>query len=226
MKGYVLVEGHGEVEAVPNLLNRLQVDLELPFLPWSTPLRWPKLHRREDLARGCRYVRSKKDAGALLVLRDEDDDCPRTVGPEVARWVVELELPFPVAVVLLHREYEVLFLPCAERMAGRPLEDRLGRRRPGLHPGTTFEGDPEAVRGVKEWLSGHFDAGRSYKPTLDQLPLTRMIDFALVRQAKVPCFGTLERALRFLAENLGRAGGVYPPPAESRAEDPLIPSRP
>ncbi len=50
-----------------------------------------------------------------------------------------------------------------------------------------------------------------YKPTLDQLPLTRMIDFQTLRSANIPCFETLERALIFLARNLD-TGGVYPPP--------------
>ena len=56
--------------------------------------------------------------------------------------------------------------------------DDRGIERAGLRPETVFTGQYEGVRGVKEWLSRHFPPGRSYKPTLDQLPLTRMIDFA------------------------------------------------
>jgi len=50
---------------------------------------------------------------------------------------------------------------------------------------------------------------RRCKPTLDQLPLTQMIDFPTIHEADVPCFGTLERALAFLAEEK-YAGKVYP----------------
>jgi len=64
---------------------------------------------------------------------------------------------------------------------------------------------------VKEWLTEQLPRGRTYKPAVDQLPLTRMIDIPTLREANVPCFGTLERALAFLAENFGSAG-VYPPP--------------
>lgn len=71
--------------------------------------------------------------------------------------------------------------------------------RPPALPGTVFNGDPEAKRGVKEWLSKHYPRGKAYKPTLDQLPLTRLIDFAMVRTAGVSSFSTLENALRFLA---------------------------
>jgi len=68
--------------------------------------------------------------------------------------------------------------------------------------------DWEARRGIKEWLTAHFPENRSYKPTLDQLPLTRLLDFSVLRQADLPCFGTLERALAFLGQ--GGSGEVYP----------------
>jgi hypothetical protein len=90
-------------------------------------------------------------------------------------------------------------------MAGRPLGDR-----PGLSAGTSWDEESwEAKRGIKEWLTGRFPRGRSYKPTVDQLPMTRMIDFDRLRQAEVPCFGTLERALTFLGGSLD-SDEVYP----------------
>jgi hypothetical protein len=90
-------------------------------------------------------------------------------------------------------------------MAGREI-------RPGVHllPGTKFEGDPEGICGVKEWLSAHYPRGKAYKPTLDQLALTRMLDFPTLRASAARSFGTLERALRFLA--MPGSERVYPPP--------------
>jgi AAA domain, putative AbiEii toxin, Type IV TA system len=57
-----------------------------------------------------------------------------------------------------------------------------------------------SLRGVKEWLSKHMPPGRTYKPTLDQLALARMVDFGLLRASNppLPCFGSLERAVAFL----------------------------
>lgn len=208
----MLVEGHGEKDAVPNLLNRLWRDLELPSLIWADPICYQNLHLERGVRQSCERVRRKRDASALLLIRDEDDRCPRDEGPRTAQWIRALDLPFPTAVVLMHREYEALFLPCVHLMAGKPLQDSRGTIRPGLMPGTRFEGDPESKRGVKEWLSAHFPAGRSYKPTLDQLPMTRMIEFSALREARLPCFGTLERALKFLARNLqDDLAEVYPP---------------
>lgn len=97
-------------------------------------------------------------------------------------------------------------------MVGKPLNGRSG-----LRPDTTWTASSwEARRGVKEWLSTNFQNGRAYKPTLDQLPLTRLIDIEALRAAEVPCFGTLERAVGFLARSFGK-GGVYPTPATHEA---------
>lgn len=207
-KCYILVEGHGEVEAAANLVSRMASAAGLSMV-WGRPIRWRDLHRETGLRRAAELIRAKPDAGALLVLRDEDDECPRDRGPVFADWLRALRLPFPAAIVLLHPEYEVLFLPCLDRMAGRTLGTGKAER-PGLAAGTRWDHGWEDRRGIKEWLSHHYPEGRIYKPTTDQLDLTRMIDLDALRAAGVPCFGTLERALGFLAAHLGEAEVVYP----------------
>ncbi|AUX37746.1 MULTISPECIES: DUF4276 family protein [Sorangium] len=212
MKGYILVEGEGELGAAENLITRLWHEAG-HWQHWARAITCKSTHQRKGIEKGIGLVRAKRDAGALLILRDEDDACPRERGPQMASWVRELDPPFPVAVVLMCREYEVLFLPCVELMAGRPLIGPDGQERPGLLPGTRWEhsDDWERTRDIKGWLSDHFPPGRVYKPTVDQWPMTRMIDVPTLRAAGVPCFGTLERALAFLASSFGGAG-VYPPP--------------
>lgn len=200
----MLVEGHGEIEAVANLLARLGTELGLPFR-WRPPIRWKRLHTEAGMRRAAELVRSRSDAAAMLVLRDEDDGCPRDLGPRVALALRALALPFPSAAVLLHPEYEVLFLPCLDRMAGKEIDGRPGFAADVKWDGATWE----SRRGIKEWLSRQMPGDRRYKPTLDQWPLTRMIDLAVLREAGVPCFGTLERALRFLGSGAA-PGDAYP----------------
>jgi hypothetical protein len=207
-KGYILVEGQGDVAAAGNLVARLWNELGAPF-PWAKPMRWKNLHQADGLARGAEYVRRRSDARALLALRDEDDRCPKEEAPRMGAHLRSLGLSCPAAVVLLHPEYEVLFLPCIEQMAGRPLPSPSGER-PGVVEGTTWEGDWERLRGIKEWLTAQFPANRAYKPTVDQLPLTQMIDFPTLREAGLPSFDRLERALKFLRGAEG-PGLVYPP---------------
>jgi hypothetical protein len=209
-KGYLIVEGHGDGQAALNLVHRLWKDLGLAHVSWDPlPIRGVGLSTQAGVIRACDLLRTKRQCERALLLRDEDDLCPKERGPETARWVKAQRLPFAVAVVLPHREFETWFLPCVEQLAGRPLPGPGGTERPGLAPGTTFTGDVEAIRGVKEWLSKRFAPGKAYKPTLDQLPLTQMLDLATVRAAGVPSFGTLERALRFLST--AGPGDVYPP---------------
>jgi len=199
VKGYILVEGHGEVEAAQNLIVRLSYENSL-YQPWTTPRRWKNLHQWESkysggIRAGVELMRGRPDVGALLILRDEDDQCPKDLAPTIARQLRQLSLPFPVAYVLLHPEYEVLFLPCLEVCLGFPPWD-----------GETWE----SRRGIKEWLSRQLPRGRAYKPTVDQLRMTQKLDLQRIREANVPSFGSLERAIRFLAEHWGQGGLVYP----------------
>jgi len=208
-KAYLIVEGQGEVAAAGNLVQRLALDLGLS-LQWGTPQRAKQLQHQSAIAKLCEQLRARSDCTHALFLRDEDDGCPAKTGPETAGWLREAKLPFPAAVVLAHKEYEAWFLPCIHLMAGRKLKDERGIERPGVVAGTTFEGDPEAIRGVKEWLTKRFPSGSTYKPTLDQLLLTRMLDFPTLRISRMPSFLPLENALRFL--NSSGTGEVYPTP--------------
>jgi hypothetical protein len=204
-KAHLIVEGHGETEAARNLVTRLWVDLGLPYTIWANPKRGKALNTKPGVLAACELLRSERDCSFALLLRDEDDGCPATAGPETAGWIASAAFPFPVAVVLAHREYEAWFLPCLHLMAGREI-------RPGVHivQGSKCDGDPEGIRGAKEWLSAHYPRGKAYKPTLDQLPLTRMLDFPTLRASGARSFVTLERALQFLASPGSQR--VYPPP--------------
>jgi hypothetical protein len=204
-KAHLVVEGHGEVEAAGNLVNRLWADLGLPHVVWAPPKRGKALNTRAGVLNACELLRSERDCVFALLLRDQDDGCPAKAGPETAAWVASAHLAFPVAVVLAHREFEAWFLPCIHLMAGREI-------RPGVSivEGTRFDGDPETIRNVKGWLTKHFPPGKAYKPTLDQRDLTKMLDFATLRASEARSFHTLERALRFLAAP--GDGRVYPPP--------------
>jgi hypothetical protein len=185
----------------------------LPPLHWAEPYRGKNLHQQRGVQKVCEYVRSKENAQAILLLRDEDDGCPKNLAPIAAEWIRSMGLPFPGAVVLAHREFEAFFLPCISKLAGCTLQGPHGIERAGLVLGTTFSGNAENIRGVKEWLSEHMLPGRAYKPTVDQLPLTRMIDLSVLRSSDppLPCFGSLERALKFLAQQIQiGCRGTYP----------------
>lgn len=126
MRTYVLIEGHGEASAVLNLLNRLAQECAPRLVPFATPLRVPGIASEHALLRHVELVRAKRDAQALLALRDDEDGCPKRNAPVLGAKLRALQLPFPAAVVLAYREYESLFLPCIEQLAGRPSKVREG----------------------------------------------------------------------------------------------------
>ena len=130
-RGYIAVEGKGEVMAINSLVVRLWQNLGLSPLYWAPrPQIWKGIDRESGMSEECLRLRKIKDIDALLIIRDADDIelCPKTLGPRMAEWLRRESFPFPCAVVLLYREYETLFLPCLARMAGvrlrRPSEYR------------------------------------------------------------------------------------------------------
>jgi hypothetical protein len=86
-----VVEGYGEVQALPVLLRRIVpeidpgVDLQVPS-PWranrSSLLR-PDMLERVVATQGDRVA----GAGGVFILIDADDDCPAELGPSLERLV-------------------------------------------------------------------------------------------------------------------------------------------
>lgn len=207
MAYYVVVEGDGDRAAVPNLLARFVAELGL-YATWKPPLKINVL-RPADAARAGDLTRSRADIDGLLVLRDDEDGCPKADGPEIAQWFKGLQLPFPTACVLFFREYETIFLPHLSDMAGKDL-DVGGVARPGLLPDAASHPAPETPRDAKGVLTANMASGRSYKETVDQLAFTRLVDMPALRASGLPCVETLERALRFLLDPAAKPGDVFP----------------
>ena len=206
---YTLVEGHGEVEAIGNLLHRLRKHLELPYETIASPRRWPKIHTDKGLETVCNLIRNFGNCTGLLILKDEDDNCPVEVVPSKVRLLQSLNLPFPVGYVLLYREYETLLLASLDSLKGKKIKDKSGFLRDGISSAANLERDLEKIRNAKGMLSSFFPKNKIYKPKLDQLPLTRMIDFDLIRESGLPCYGTLERCLIDMNSNKGKSS-IYP----------------
>ncbi len=207
-KGLIFVEGHGESEAARNLITMLWLHLNVdPTHVWTKVYRSSTLNTQNGIKQACEFARAEQ-FDRLLILRDEDDRCPKETAPQSAQWIAEANLEIPAAVVLLYREYETLFLPCLKSIAAANPKGIQGEPMSWIAPGTVFTGNFESVRGVKEWLSSHYPVGKKYKPRIDQLAMTRLIDFNILEDSGLPCFGSLARALQFLNKQQGHS--VYP----------------
>jgi len=132
----ILVEGHGERDSVPNLATRLGKELDLRNLVWLSPARRiPGISRQQNLSRALRVQARQPETGAVLILQDSEDECPKQKAPSLTRKISGLDLPFPVASVLAYREYESLFLASAQSLAGQAIVGVGGSRKARPHTG-------------------------------------------------------------------------------------------
>jgi hypothetical protein len=185
-----IVEGYGEVAALPVLLQRIAVEIA-PGLYLQVPR--PYRTGRHALLRhgGLEDVIQVQGdrvtgLGGVLVLIDADDDCPADMGPRLLERAHATRPDRRVAVVLANREYEAWFLASASSLAGQ-------RGFPAMLDAPT---DPESVRGAKEWLSRQ-RPGHPYKETADQAALTQRFDMKAARQHS-RSFDKLWRAVDWL----------------------------
>lgn len=190
-----IVEGDGEVAAVPVLLRRY-ADLAgwpggvyvLPVIrqPASRLLKPGELERIVELA-----ARKLGGPGGIFVLLDCEDDCPATLGPTLLTRVRKARSDLPTTLVLAHREYEAWFLGSATSIAGH-------RSLPkGLQPHPA----PESVRGCKEWLSDQMPGGAAYNEVDDQPPFTALFDLDAAKSA-CPSFDKCHREVTALLQRV------------------------
>jgi len=133
-----IVEGDGEVTAVPVLLWRLIADSSAYPLGVGPPIRRPRtdLIREEGVRKAVRLARSRPNCAGILIVLDGDDDCPKDIGPQVQAWAQAEATPVPCYVVMPNREFEAWFLATIESLRGT----RGIRHNAISHP------DPESPR--------------------------------------------------------------------------------
>lgn len=176
MKVACIVEGDGEVAALPVLLRRLsewrspqcQVDIGAPIRVHRDRF----LNREEDFRRYLLLAAAKcGDAGWILVLLDADDDCPATKAADVLLRATGCVPHRPVAVVLANREYEAWFVASALSLEGHR----------GFACGSDLPADPDQPRDAKGWMRAHM-AGGTYGETTDQPAFTACMDLQVAHQ--------------------------------------------
>lgn len=183
-----IVEGHGEVAAVPELLRRLAAEMTPASLPQVNPpirikagsfLRDPEyLNRYVALAAG---KAAQGGEGLVLILLDCEDDCPGQLGPRLLEQARRIRPDVPCLVALARREYETWFLAAATSLRGKR----------GLPKDLEPPEDPETVRDAKRWLGKRMDGG--YDPVVDQAAFTNLFDLRLA--SAVPSFKRLVERL-------------------------------
>jgi len=179
-----IVEGHGEIDALPALLHRIRDSLGTHEpLTINRPIRVKSgsfLNRSDEFRRYVAQAVARAATasdGSVLILLDCEDDCPATLGPRLLRDATEVDNRVRTFVALAYREYESWLLAAAPSLAGKL----------GLPPTLTAPADIDRIRDAKGWLGARMPAG--YDPIRHQAPLTRAMAMDMAR--KVPSFERL-----------------------------------
>ena len=168
MKIQPVVEGHGEVEAVPILLRRLIDEAGAWQIGVGRPVRRTRyqLVHEPELARSVRIALEQPDCGAILILFDGDDDCPAELGPRLQRVASQAAGGIPCEVVIAHREYEAWFLAGFDSLrVHKMILDHAATPR-----------DPERPRDAKGRFETMMRPDTSYVVRVDQPKFTARFD--------------------------------------------------
>lgn len=117
-----IVEGHGEVETVPVLLQRVRTHYA-PHVVLKPPhiIRTPRslLVKPGEIERAVKLAALKAGAdGRVLILVDADEDCPAQLGPSLLARARSIHADRLIEVVLAKREFESWFAAAAESLCG------------------------------------------------------------------------------------------------------------
>jgi hypothetical protein len=197
-----IVEGQGDVDAVPLLLRRLRDEAQAWGLEVAKPHRKPRkqLVKKEFLQIAVQFAGFNPDCAGILIIFDADDDCPRDLAPVLEGWAQEVAGGKPCVVVVANREYEAWFLASIEALRGKA----------GILPEAASHPDPESPRDAKGELEKRMPRGTTYAPTADQAPLTAHLDLEIAYR-RCRSFRKLVSAFGVFAAAAGVAPAVWPP---------------
>ncbi len=117
-----IIEGHGEEQAVPVLVRRIQQSLRPDIQCEVKRLRVPrhKMVKPHELERAVEFAsRLAKPPRAILILVDADEDPPCLLGPKLLQRAKAARPDVSIGVVLAKREFETWFLAAIESLRGR-----------------------------------------------------------------------------------------------------------
>ena len=204
-----IVEGHGEVEAIPVLLRRLVDEAQAWTVNIGRPIRRSRsqLVQKAGVEQAVQLALKQQDCGAILFLFDGDDDCPAELGPTVQAWAAAVANNIPCGVVVAHREYEAWFLAAIESLRGyRDVRDDAE-----LHL------KPENPRDAKGQLEARMQSGTSYLARTDQPKYSAKFSLSDAYH-RSRSFRKLVGSFGILVRSMGEDIGVWPPVAWTESD--------
>jgi hypothetical protein len=176
-----VVEGHGEVAALPVLLRRVFEGVDIYGINARRPHRLPRgKFTKDDQLRRAVDIQSAaiQGAGGVIVLADADDDCPVELRDRCLELVGNTTVPLKI--IFANREFEGWYLAGIESL----------RDHRSVREDAAFEGNPESTRDAK----GHLERlmNEPYRETLHQAAFAAQVDLDLVAE-RSPSFQKFRR---------------------------------
>ena len=192
-----IVEGHGEVAALPALVHRIAANVEgAKTFRVKAPLRVKASSFLRDTAYFEKHVAGAAQSpaeygGFVLIVLDCEDDCPAQLGPRLLSQARSVRSDVDYVVALAYREFETWFLEAAVSLRGVA----------GLSRDIVPPKNAAALRNAKGWLSSNMPY--NYDPITHQLEFVRRFDMHTARQNR-----SFDRLFRRVQERL--AGPLLP----------------
>lgn len=210
-----VVEGYGEVDAVPVLCYKLLHGIGRYDIQIDTPLNahgCGNLTVEGGLERFVDRAWNRRDCKAVLILMDADKRHPAELAHSFSQRILAMNATPPccAVTVLAKTEYEAWFLASLPSIVGSDVGEHFS-----LPANITYVGDVEARPGVKEWITSQiaYDGGKrrvAYDERRDQLPMTRLINPVLARD-KSRSFRRLCHAIEQIIEAIDNNTVVVTP---------------
>jgi hypothetical protein len=199
-----IVEGFGEVAAVPVLIRRwlrhrkfhINIDVHVEGPVRASGVGALKVPHNEDDELGIEHyveIALLRRPDIILVILDADEDCPRTLGPSLlarARKLVPTD--YPIGVVVANREYEAWFLAAfpSTRFRDGLSDQGFTLTRRSLPRGV----DIERIADCKGYVATLLSL-KKYEPTIHQAKLTEFLPFSIGMSRRSRSFRKLLKEL-------------------------------
>jgi hypothetical protein len=219
-----IVEGDGEVTALPLLLRRLFQEVHQVY---DVRIARPKnahgcgnLTAPDQLERFVAYALREPECDGVLVLIDNDavqgliegnvldEDCAPAFAHHLAARIQAMHPSKPVAIVVARWEYEAWFLASLETV-GTVV---------GVPGGSQYEGNVESERSAKGWIGRRLPPGQKYSETRDQARMTAYLDLESAAH-RSRSFRRLKHALEQLVDAYLRDELVVTPLPNHHSEE-------
>lgn len=186
-----VVEGHGEVQAIPILIRRIAMTRGVFDISIRTPHRIGRPHMTSPkVAAAVRMQRlAVGEDGIVIVVYDSDDDDPAVASRETESQLDNSSCRATVLVAV--REYEAWLLAGIQSLRNSHL----------IKGDASFAGDPELPRNAAGKLRELMT--ESYKKTVHQASLTAHLDLDEAA-SKSPSFKRFLEAMTSALESAGR----------------------